>query len=487
VFYTNQAFDFRQLTLQVAKLTTAVMGGSVYSKTPAQLANDTMKELGDLKASNTLSDVVEGGQGDQHIIISTEMLEALKIDCGTEAMYVARITPFLAKAFPNRVIVNSEEFQWLAPTKEVDAKFKQKPDLFVANHSYYVHKGPKITNERGQELNLERQARTEHTYAFGVPASSRELWDELVLMDCKLDFGNAGYGEHLRHLEWLGHAAGNRNGVRGCYFGFENFRLTESKNGAARCTLDGRWDGPGSMAAFQAFFKPSVWEQAITAACKYFAVKVASRDLGYQSRDCAFLGAGADGRAIAVFPAEHNAPRKGDLMALKVSLKPNRLVSEFKKLSSMSALGVDVIGLVQEGKQNRNKVKVTPEWGAYLMPSVGEPTTPEAVLTWKEHDFKALFLSLHSIHEQGYYHGDPRLANVVKVDGKFIWIDPFAMGTEGFSAAWRAHDFRVLLNSISNDVAEAQIVRAAIEAHAGDPNVPHIDALVAELMPQIAP
>jgi hypothetical protein len=130
-----------------------------------------------------------------------------------------------------------------------------------------------------------------------------------------------------------------------------------------------------------------------------------------------YLGSGAFGRCFAV---EDEQQVK---CALKIVLdKPsiNSLVdSEFSKIRELRGNN-HVINVKEDSLRSAYLGNDLLGMG-YLMEQIGTPLKPLSCSS--DGLLEKLFISLNTIHENGYFHGDARIYNAVLVDDEVMWVD----------------------------------------------------------------
>ena len=164
------------------------------------------------------------------------------------------------------------------------------------------------------------------------------------------------------------------------------------------------WMDNGSKRLFLEFIVEALhpWIRLLWSACNVFNVKLLDTD--------AFLGAGATGRVFKVLRCEDNKT-----IALKIITRDLALqMVESQKMKSAEKTGV-VATVLEEYKllDNGNGA------GMLILP-IGEPISRESLT---EPIVMDIVHNLFVLHSFGIQHGDPRLPNLIQVDGKILWID----------------------------------------------------------------
>ena len=352
-------------------------------------------------------------------VLSAAQLTALRAACEAdkETGVVRFLTPTLratvqaaaaiaatgaASAQQLRVLlVNSEAFRWLDFIEQPVSEDKlQKPDLFISWEPFVSFRTAGEKQCSGPE------------YFFG-PLADRSL--QLagcvpVVMEAKKgaltpsDFGEL--------VDYHSHLPGRVNGV---LFNHTDFWLTEAFAGHVTRLERCKWGQHGSLALLQRHFAAvlsppplAVLLSRLLADLELELLHVLDPTGGRSP----FLGAGASGRVFAVCTSD------GAHRALKVVVSNEDAVlvamgKEFGLLQSAAERGAPVVGVVAD-----SFTQYPGQGGGYLLRSIGTPIKLETRASLRH-----VFSSLQRVHAAGAIHGDPRLPNVVAVDGLPCWID----------------------------------------------------------------
>jgi hypothetical protein len=147
-----------------------------------------------------------------------------------------------------------------------------------------------------------------------------------------------------------------------------------------------------------------------------------------------FLGRGADGYVFKVKDLHSSS-----VFAMKIVLHDN-IADEYLLIKGAAALVphlvVDVVGnyvntILKSGKAA----------GAFLLESVGKRVNQKSRTS--------IVKALVALHDKNILHGDPRIDNILLVDGNFCWID-FRKSRFGFSATSTAksNDLKICIMSL---------------------------------------
>uniref|UniRef100_A0A7S3DVK4 Protein kinase domain-containing protein n=1 Tax=Entomoneis paludosa TaxID=265537 RepID=A0A7S3DVK4_9STRA len=193
-----------------------------------------------------------------------------------------------------------------------------------------------------------------------------------------------------------------------------------------------RWVSAGSMQNLVRFFQEgrSPWVRLLVAACDHWNLKV---------ENDAFLGKGTFGRVFRGTSQEEGGRRI--FKAIKIVLPGDN--------------GAGGLDLLREKESLNNAAKVLPnavarvedfhDFGsmgaALLLADIGSKV-PQT--QWRQ-----LFETLGSLHEQNILHGDPRLANAIYVQGEVRWIDfrSSVVAIDAASVTSKRRDIAILIKS----------------------------------------
>jgi tRNA A-37 threonylcarbamoyl transferase component Bud32 len=143
------------------------------------------------------------------------------------------------------------------------------------------------------------------------------------------------------------------------------------------------------------------WIRLLWSACNVFNVKLLDTD--------AFLGAGATGRVFKVRREDNT------MVALKIITSDLAvLMAESQKMRAAETTGV--VATVLE----KYKLLDDGHGAGMLIFPIGEPISRESLT---EPTVMDIVRNLFILHRSGIQHGDPRLPNLIQVDGRILWID----------------------------------------------------------------
>jgi tRNA A-37 threonylcarbamoyl transferase component Bud32 len=163
------------------------------------------------------------------------------------------------------------------------------------------------------------------------------------------------------------------------------------------------WIDNGSERLFLEFIIEALnpWIRLLRSACDVFNVKLLDTD--------AFLGAGANGRVFKVRREDNT------IVALKIITRDLGLqMVESQKMRD--AAGTGVVATVME----EYKFLDDGHGAGMLISPIGEPISRESLT---ESTVLNIVRNLFILHCSGIQHGDPRLPNLIQVDGQILWID----------------------------------------------------------------
>ena len=346
-----------------------------------------------------------------------------------------QMTPRLTALFEQiGIVVNCEEYKWVHTCSE-DKVYYMKPDFFVALNGLQtreVSSGPRFIRDlRGT---------TDHTYYFG-----KMTWEVRDCTRALIEFKNTlspqDFGKLVIYLQHLS------RGSKGCmYYGMlcddTDVVLASCCDGVMCTRYELQWTSPGSQAFVQRFFSPqNYWTKLMNLSMSHFKVRLEG--------DNAFLGAGRNGRVFRVHA-------EGKVFALKIVLLVNgdkgdiglahSVFAEHSTLRSLKTRGLPVVTVLKDGPFAVDEKGGEHSLGiCYLMAEVGTPVTVQSATELRE-----VFMLLLELHRQNEFHGDPRLSNIICVEGRLLWIDfmSFHGVSQDFITQRFARDVRTLTASL---------------------------------------
>lgn len=398
--------------------------------------------------------------------VLTPKLKAVHDSLDTDAPHALR-----------RVLVNSENHRWLDNLHEpLGPQFLKKPDLYVTWQPFIIPGKP-----------FGRQG-TGSAFLYGGLAHRSLQLDGCVpvIIEAKLDgLGNAEVGELMDcHQQVPGL-------VHGFLFDRRQFVLYESTDGTAVRLTWCKWDQTGTEQLLREHLRPTCVTQ-VPRLVDLLTKLTAALDVEFveqgDGKEC-FLGAGAYGRVFAVRRKEDRPG--GQLLALKAVLKPSldraarvwepRLPTEFhnQKRAGMATLEGKLVAVpvVEDSLKQFKDLG-----GGYLLGGVGAVFSVA-----NKSDVATAVAALWRLHKVSITHGDPRVANLVLVNGCALWVDLMGIGgpsDDDVSFTLLSQlDMRVLAASILNTANIDDLpleVLQAIDAYAPSSKAT-MDAVVAAL------
>uniref|UniRef100_A0A0K6S6F5 Protein kinase domain-containing protein n=1 Tax=Chromera velia CCMP2878 TaxID=1169474 RepID=A0A0K6S6F5_9ALVE len=365
-------------------------------------------------------------------------------DSQTEKRVVAISTRCLSRVFEDSdmgVLVNSEDFVWLGPPEHPESR--KKADLFLCNPAVYAPRDPPKSDDGTSERS--------DSYKFGVLADW-DLRDSVgALFEAKKDEkpDNAALGELVNYatklVEGLGQREKSELVLRGAVFGRLEIWFAEFEEGVCSRIVKLKWTDEGSLQYARDFFAPAMkspWMKTLGDIRKEAGVSFA-HDKGQKGRG-AFLGRGGFGRVFAVNHGSFSSPSasQSTLKALKIVRGENSgrdLVAERERLVCAARKCEGTVVAVA------SKVLYCTDGAELLLDEVGQSVLAEN----RQHLTPSCLDALCTLHKAGVVHGDPRLHNIVKVEGGLKWIDP-RESQEGVDdpAKLFEHDMKVLCSSL---------------------------------------
>eukprot|EP00291_Cryptomonas_curvata_P008134 CAMPEP_0172186986 /NCGR_PEP_ID=MMETSP1050-20130122/21089_1 /TAXON_ID=233186 /ORGANISM="Cryptomonas curvata, Strain CCAP979/52" /LENGTH=513 /DNA_ID=CAMNT_0012861263 /DNA_START=54 /DNA_END=1595 /DNA_ORIENTATION=+ len=416
----------RELALIKSKISSMERGN--VSCTASERGHITLKYLDE----NRMVFYFQGTAAGRPVLDDAEYTKVLGVS--SESVLVREILPKIQKILPDRAVVSSETMKWLE-TQSKDAHHRQKPDAFITHPAFFrVPIKQKIAGD---------------TQLVGIPAHPR-LYRGTNILDFKVDDTPAALGELLVHLEHFHNNALDEQKstwyLKGALFHKKGFMLvTYHMKSVVRIDV-AAWNVKGTAELLAKFFS----EESERA--KVLDELLSLMDL--QLAPNPFLGVGGTGFVVKV---SRKAPaRAGDYLALKVVCGTQGIADLSKEYFLNQAL-------FSHDSKFRNAVRAVDfrncgkRLGAgMLMDEVGGDLARHAA----PRDVRSALESLAAFHRTGYYHGDPRRANLLDCRGTLKWCDLQYAGSSG-AALHFCKDITELLRSFGVKLVDDTSAAAA--------------------------
>jgi hypothetical protein len=423
-------------------------------QTPAHLGTSAMEDLARPGDRRMVTFAASAGAA-----VFDEGARATAVAFTDEQLFDVFMTPHLARLFPNRTVVNSENYQWLQ-THANKRSLDQKPDFFVCNASFYAPRIPGVDTTKGATLDDARNVQGGE-FRFGVPADWK-LRDAIVIISSKMKLRPSALGEVLSWHQWLG---GDKP-RRALLFDTKKFQLIESDGRVVTQVVEGEWTAGGSLAYIQDFFPLSPWD-AIEQVCSGLGVSAADPLSGGVS---GFLGAGGSGRVISVLDKSDTRTRRGTPLALKVVLAENAdsIRYEFDRLKQHAdACTCQLLA------RPASTLFVDGPLHGYTMTPLGVAVNREMLRAGSFPSTAEVFdalVALHAHKPRPIIHGDARLANLLVVDGtRLVWIDMMTSNLgDDASGVQLQRDVSCLVGSVAPALCNTPALVAAVAAYPAD-------------------
>jgi hypothetical protein len=359
---------------------------------------------------------------------------------------------------PGLRLVNSEHFQWLR-CMSGHRKCDMKPDLFSAHHALIQFSAPYdnaptcvVNRLFGKFIGWENRA------------SIHCIWD------AKWKINMDAFGEQCKYLQIAGEDCVDHNGValklKGVLFDKDEFWMIKSSGSTITEVLKCKWSQSGSkqlLVGFLEGFNP--WLEATNALCNALGVTIVDYTETKQNLT-AWLGTGANGRVFRL--------SNGQVIKIIVGLKGNDPEKEYLfmlKLQKQEDVAHLVFPIIEDSFRSGETRGV--RFAGYLLAQVGEqlvnPLSPDVK--------SALARSLCELHSHDVIHGDPRIENVLILNGAIKWID-FRLSEMVTSKIDKRKDVEILLISLGGNVATAS---EDIQAYLNDSCVDNLHRVLTQL------
>lgn len=344
-------------------------------------------------------------------------------------LYTPHIMKIISEIDPNLRLVNSEVYPWIHVPSQ-DKKLELKPDLFSAHHAFIEYRPPyknvpSITRSSAisnAPENVEMRSLFGRFHAWECRSSIHCIFDA----KWKLDYGV--FGDKSKYLQICGDQLNDHDDqpvkLRGILFDVENFWMIESYGNAIVTLVECKWNILGSKKILVDFLSSKdPWMEAATALCNQLHVSIVDYSTTSFSTTnttstttavkCAWLGAGANGRIFEL--------TDGTVMKVVIG-KRSQMVEREYLLMLKYFLQRDVsssIFPIVEHSYRCGVVCDNVEYAGYLLQKKGE----KIGLPLSKIMITELARSMHVLHSHEVIHSDPRLDNVLLVDGQLKWID----------------------------------------------------------------
>eukprot|EP01039_Chlorochromonas_danica_P006611 gene6615-7304_t len=363
-------------------------------------------------------------------------------------LYTPALIEVVKEVNPDLRLVNSEYFQWLR-CMSGHRKSDLKPDLFSAYHPLIQYSSP---------YNNAPMCTVKRLFGKFVSWESRSsihcIWDAKWKIDMQ------AFGEKCKYLQIAGEDCFDHNGValklKGVLFDKDQFWMIKSSGNTIIEVKKCQWCQRGSKELLIEFLQGNnPWLEATNALCKELGVSIV--DYSNSEEDLsAWLGTGANGRVFRLI--------NGQVIKIVLGLKSDEVEKEYLLMQQhyrCEAITSLVFPLV-EGSYRRGEVGGV-QYAGYLLAQEGQ----RIVLPVSNELKRDLAVSLCGLHSHCVIHGDPRIENVLILNGAMKWID-FRLSETVTTKISRRRDVEILYKSLGGVIA---VACAEIEAYVNDPSV----------------
>ncbi len=366
-------------------------------------------------------------------------------------LYTPALMQLVQEVSPELRLVSSECLQWLR-CMSGHRKSDLKPDLFSAHHAL-IQYAPAYNN--APTCAVKR--------VFGKFISWECRSSIHCIWDAKWKIDMQAFGEKCKYLQIAGKDCLDHNGValklKGVLFDKEEFWMIKSSGNTITEVKKCHWGHRGSKELLIQFLQGSnPWLEATNALCEQLGVSIVDYSRSEESLS-AWLGSGSNGR---VFRLEN-----GQVMKIVVGLRSEEVEKEYllmlrhHKFDAISSL---VFPVVED--TYRSGVIGDVRYAGYLLAEEGQKIGLPVSQELKQE----LALSMYGLHFHGVIHGDPRVENVLILDGRVKWID-FRLSEIVTTKISRRRDIEILYKSLGGVIS---IAREEIEKYVNDPTVDHL-------------
>lgn len=363
-------------------------------------------------------------------------------------LYTPTLIKIVEEVNPDLRLVNSEYFQWLR-CMSGHRKADLKPDLFSAHHPLIQYSAP---------YNNAPTCAVQRLFGKFISWESRAsihcIWDAKWKIDMQ------AFGEKCKYLQIAGEDCVDHNGValklKGVLFDKDQFWMIKSSGNTITEVETCKWSQCGSKELLIEFLRGSnPWLEAANALCEELGVSI--MDYSNSEEDlCAWLGTGANGRVFQL--------RGGRVIKIVLGRKSDEVEKEYLlmlKHYKWEAITSLVFPVVEDSYRSGEIGGV--RYAGYLLAQEGQKITRPVSGELK----RDLAVSLCGLHSHDVIHGDPRIENVLNLEGTLKWID-FRLSELVTTKISRRRDVEILYKSLGGVVADA---REQIDAYVNDPSV----------------
>ena len=364
------------------------------------------------------------------------------------SLYTPTLIEILEEVSPDLRLVNSEYFQWFHCMSGY-RKSDLKPDLFSAHHPLIQYSPP---------------------YNNAPTCAVRRLFGRFVgwenrssihcIWDAKWKIDMQAFGEKCKYLQIAGEDCVDHNGValklRGVLFDKDQFWMIKSSGNTITDVEICQWSQSGSKQLLIGFLQGSnPWLEAANALCEELGVTIVDYSSSEQDLS-AWLGTGANGRVFRL--------NGGQVIKIVVGRKSNEvekeylLMLQYHKWEAITSLVFPVV----EGSYHCGVMRGV-QYAGYLLAQEGQQIPLPVTNNLK----KELAASLCGLHSHDVIHGDPRIENVLVLDGAVRWID-FRLTETVTTKISKRRDVEILYTSLGGLVGSAS---EEIEAYSNGPTV----------------
>jgi hypothetical protein len=324
-----------------------------------------------------------------------------------------------------------------------------KPDLFVAYHALVEEKEPYDNAPQCTEERLFGK--------FPCWNCRSSIW---CILDAKWKINDEAFGEKCKYLQSCGSKCriwqNEIPTLKLMIFDVDDFWMIEGQETEITQVKICKWSQSGSAQELKTFL--TTFDPWMT--CTELLLQMLQVQLDDSTP---ILGAGAYGRAF----------RLNDGHVLKVAVGPlaPRLEGEYNKILSIQNNPQTAHFVIPVVPNSFRYCRYDDEvcYAGYLLeyegakvesscPRLNNRTVPKP--SPAENVEIALVRFLRSLHQSGLIHGDPRVDNVLSLNGQFKWID--FMDSSWSEALARVEDFVLLFSSLTGVAQVNNIIRPKI-------------------------
>lgn len=376
-------------------------------------------------------------------------------------LYTPSLTEVIELVDPLLRLVNSEYIKWLRCSSG-HIEYDMMPDLFSAYYPLVLYGAPYRGAPESEKPRLFGGFE-----GWGCRSSIH------CIFDAKWKITMDGFGAICKYLQITGEDCVDYNGVavrlKGVLFDFEELWMVQSSGNTIVRVDKCRIDQAGSREKLVNFLRVTdPWMEASNSLCALLEESIV--DYSRATSKISWLGSGANGRVFAL--------NSGRVLKIVVGKRSDDVETEYELMIShlsqaaLSPVVFPVVegsyrdGTVWDGGGHVSAVK----FAGYMLAEQGVPLKIPLTSELKN----KVAVALYTLHANKVIHGDPRIDNVLLLDGEVKWID-FRESFTVTSKVSIRRDVTTLFQSLGGQVLAVDL---CVEAYVNGPSAERLCEVV---------